>query len=324
MSLWRESPNAWAQVAAASDAGPIRADILEKDYWATQVLRTLAEEFSDDFVFKGGTSLSKGYHCIKRFSEDIDILILNGDRTKGDTDRLMKAMALRVADQLKLEVDENGHHRGRGTHLSERLLFPRDVAVTTAILQPTVELEMGVRGSDLPPHAMCSIRPVIADLLEAAGAAINDFEDLKAFDVPVLHPGRTLVEKILMLHERVSTGAWLQGGRKNAPTQIGRHYHDIHMLLELAEVRVWLQVPDAFNVAVADHIDVCRDHFSTEMPPRPEGGYAMSDAFRRDFPEIGHLQRRYESAMGDLYIGNPPFPDWMAVIDTIEDAASLL
>ena len=50
----------------------------EKDYWATEVLRSATAPLSgiDDLVFKGGTSFSKAYGIIKRFSEDIDVLVV--------------------------------------------------------------------------------------------------------------------------------------------------------------------------------------------------------------------------------------------------------
>lgn len=52
------------------------ADFVEKDYWVTYVLYRLVKEGVDDFVFKGGTSLSKGWNLIDRFSEDIDLLFV--------------------------------------------------------------------------------------------------------------------------------------------------------------------------------------------------------------------------------------------------------
>ena len=53
----------------------------------------LGRDFRGDFIFKGGTSLSKGYRLVERFSEDIDVLVLPGERGGGATDKLMKAMA---------------------------------------------------------------------------------------------------------------------------------------------------------------------------------------------------------------------------------------
>ena len=80
MTNWRDRPDAWPTLTVAAGQSGIRADILEKDYWVTQVLRTIAQHAPDDSVFKDGSSLTKGYRCIQRFSEGIDVLILKGYR----------------------------------------------------------------------------------------------------------------------------------------------------------------------------------------------------------------------------------------------------
>ena len=61
---------------AAAERLSISPTAVEKDYWVSEVLRVLSRDFAGDFVFKGGTSLSKGYRLVERFSEDIDILAL--------------------------------------------------------------------------------------------------------------------------------------------------------------------------------------------------------------------------------------------------------
>ena len=71
MARFRDS----AEFAPTIDAAAARLGIspaaVEKDYWVSEALRALASGYGDDFVFKGGTSLSKGYRIIERFSEDI-------------------------------------------------------------------------------------------------------------------------------------------------------------------------------------------------------------------------------------------------------------
>lgn len=64
-------------VGEATGAG---AAIVEKDYWVTEALRLIAASFGAGVVFKGGTSLSKAWDLIQRFSEDIDLLV----RSEGD------------------------------------------------------------------------------------------------------------------------------------------------------------------------------------------------------------------------------------------------
>ena len=64
-----------ALIAAASEATGLPLEFVEKDYWVTEVLRAVSAPVRDGHVvFKGGTSLSKAYGLIRRFSEDVDIL----------------------------------------------------------------------------------------------------------------------------------------------------------------------------------------------------------------------------------------------------------
>jgi predicted nucleotidyltransferase component of viral defense system len=53
----------------------LRPGVIEKDYYVTEALRILANVAGDKIIFKGGTSLSKGWNLIQRFSEDIDIFL---------------------------------------------------------------------------------------------------------------------------------------------------------------------------------------------------------------------------------------------------------
>jgi hypothetical protein len=310
-------------MSAAAPGANIRADILEKDYWYTQVLRTASASHPTDFVFKGGTSLSKAYRCTQRFSEDIDVLILRRELGGGARDKLMKKIADRAVEELELTVDPSKHSHGRGEHLTEALRYPQQVA-RAAILSPDVLLEMGIRGSDEPPHMVLPIEPLITGLLREVNFEVDEYEDLVPFMVPVLHPGRTLVEKVMMLHTKVTIGTWSTGGALNDPSRIGRHYHDIHRLLELPSVLAWLENREEFLAAVADHEVINRDWFNLDVPPRPAGGYAMSDAFRQDFADNDRLGFFYESAMNDLFIGTGTPPPWADVMTTLQGAAELL
>ena len=323
MTLWRNRSDAWATMSAAAPRANIRADILEKDYWNSQVLRTASTLHPTDFVFKGGTSLSKAYKCTQRFSEDIDVLILRRELGSGARDKLMKRIADEAIDVLELTVDPTKHSHGRGEHLTEALGYPRKVT-GGAILSPDVLLEMGIRGSDEPPHLTLPIEPLITGLLREANFDVDEYEDLAPFIVPVLHPGRTLVEKVMMLHAKVTSGTWSGGGALKDPSRIGRHYHDIHRLLELASVREWLENREEFLAAVADHEVINHQCYKIEVSPRPAGGYAMSDAFRPDFVDNNRLGFFYEGAMNDLFIGPGTPPPWADVMTTLERAAELL
>lgn len=64
---------------------------IEKDYWVTYILKKLSSSsFKNDVVFKGGTSLSKGYNAINRFSEDIDLQLINSSLGDNQKKKLLK------------------------------------------------------------------------------------------------------------------------------------------------------------------------------------------------------------------------------------------
>src|SRR3990170_4305956 len=86
------------------------AALVEKDYWVTEGLRATADAFFDGVVFKGGTSLSKAWGLIKRFSEDIDLLIRSDGELKsgGARDRYMKDIEAAVSEVDGLEPAGDG------------------------------------------------------------------------------------------------------------------------------------------------------------------------------------------------------------------------
>lgn len=92
----------FALVARTADALRLPPECVEKDYWITELLRSVASPIEHGYVvFKGGTSLSKGYDLIERFSEDVDILMVvtrKRDRGfgKGGSDRVLKDLCSRT------------------------------------------------------------------------------------------------------------------------------------------------------------------------------------------------------------------------------------
>src|SRR6266540_4838723 len=95
----RENPeDLFALVGRASEGLGLPVEFVEKDFWITELLRSVARPVDDAFVvFKGGTSLSKAFGLIERFSEDVDILLVVTrafDKTfgKGSVDKIVKSI----------------------------------------------------------------------------------------------------------------------------------------------------------------------------------------------------------------------------------------
>jgi hypothetical protein len=73
--LFERSDFAELITATGDEAGIGNPGIVEKDYFVTEALRLIARDFGEVVIFKGGTSLSKGWKLINRFSEDIDLYV---------------------------------------------------------------------------------------------------------------------------------------------------------------------------------------------------------------------------------------------------------
>lgn len=81
MNLHTESESFQELIELAADHFGYERSHVEKDYWVTKTLNGIAaSEFANKVYFKGGTSLSKGYDLIERFSEDLDLFVFSGSR----------------------------------------------------------------------------------------------------------------------------------------------------------------------------------------------------------------------------------------------------
>jgi hypothetical protein len=313
VTLFRDSaPLDDSADAAAALVGDVDAETLIKDYWVTQALHVLADEYGGFFAFKGGTSLTKALKCVDRFSEDIDILITD----KPDDmsfDRLMKVMAASVSDLTGLPGERVG-----GTTNEWRSVEFTYSTRHEFVLRPAILLEMGVRGKDDPEHIVREVAPLLADV-KSEGFEPSAYSDLEAFAIDVLHPARTLWEKVVLLHRDVTTGEW----KNQDPSRFARHYGDVGALLALTDVRELLD-----DAGVRSHIDqdvreVSARWFGGEPPPAPEGGYARSEAFVLSDEFGEYLEKQFADAVATLWAPiNRPSLD--QVLRTVKDSAAIL
>lgn len=88
----------------AANSLRIRPEFIEKDYWITRALQRMSRNANaDKVVFKGGISLSKAYRLTKRFSEDIDIAVIDADSFSGNQ---LKIFIKRLAKNMSADLDE--------------------------------------------------------------------------------------------------------------------------------------------------------------------------------------------------------------------------
>ena len=321
MPRFRDTNEFGPTVDVVAERLGISATAVEKDYWVSEVLRILARDFADDLVFKGGTSLSKGYRIIERFSGDVDILVLPGERGIGTTAKLMKQMASVVAAGIGGEASSVGGSE-KGRHRSYEISYPatRD---STALIRTSVLLEMGIRGGD-QPHGTVAISCLLGDALEAAGTDLSEFEDLEPHETAVLHPGRTLLEKLVLIHTDASK---LDADASLRPNpRIGRHFYDVYQLLGDDHVRAFLAERTEIEVVLNNIAAITRRYFSGggEIELRPSQGFAASPAFDPASGASVRLRGTYGATMSDLYFGTNPLPTWDEICRRVDELRELL
>jgi Nucleotidyl transferase AbiEii toxin, Type IV TA system len=321
MPLIREQDDLTALVAAAAELLGLPAGVVEKDYWVTQALRALQAEYADEFIFKGGTSLSKAYGLIERFSEDIDILVRKRDEANSARYRRIDAMTATAAgavgdpgEREKQSAERSGLHRTELLHYGSRSDRP-------ALMLSAIRLDIGIIGG-IEPHGQRPIATLLGDVLQQErDIDPGAFDDLARFEVPVLHPGRTLVEKLLLAH----TAATRCSAQRELldELRVGRHYYDIHCLLGHEESRLLLADRATFRQVLADAVRISTEHFDG-VEQRPEEGFAASLAFCAAGELRDRLERHYEETMEVFYFGQQPHPPFASVCGRVAESAELL
>lgn len=177
-----------------------RQFFLEKDYWITMMLKQLAgSEFSDKVVFKGGTSLSKGYGLIERISEDVDIAVDN-PHDLGDSKRKKMLKAVEKAVTFGLTPRPDRTVKKTGSRRSTLYDFP-SLMGHSADGSDADYLKLEVTAySVLYPSQIMQMESYIGRTLREEGKTdiIEEF-GLKPFGVRVLGLERTFAEKVMAL-----------------------------------------------------------------------------------------------------------------------------
>lgn len=214
---------------------------VEKDWWVVQTLDIIFRlDVAKYLLFKGGTSLSKAWHLINRFSEDID-LALNREYLGFDGGLISKSQVkkLRVAsfefvttlfyENLQKGFQEKGY---ANVNLSFENLGYRDQDPVSILIHypsvtnhstyvlPRVKVELGSRSLKIP-YSICSIQSFVGE----------EFENLSFSDLPIsipcVNPERTMLEKLFLLHEEFQ-----KPRDKIRINRLSRHLYDVAKIYE--------------------------------------------------------------------------------------------
>jgi len=318
-----------AYFTTTAERAGLSSVIIEKDYW---VCRTLYHLFSipdayDHLIFKGGTSLSKVYGLINRFSEDVDLAITRemfGFSGKNDPLNIEGKNARRRAveelgDQCSKYIQE--------TILPELINYYSDEIISpekkiyidpedkqtilfdyptglddkeySSYIKPTVKIEMGAR-SDHHPFELCDISTFVN---ESFPENINH-----KVNVRVLSAARTFWEKATILH------AEYHRPEPQTRERLSRHYYDLVMIARSTEGTKALD-----NIRLLEEVAKHKDAFYP-------AGWANYDQARAGtlklspHEDLEKILRKDYQAMTEMFFDDPPeFDVLLTEINSLEE-----
>lgn len=223
-----------AVLATAQHLG-IAPVFVEKDYWITRSLKLLAESDKDNrAIFKGGTSLSKAHSTGSRFSEDIDVAIidsasLNGNQRKTLIKRLAKSMTSGLKEISYPGITSKGSSYYKAIYGYDRLTELNDAALGQKIPVKVGQIMVEINSFSNPyPFKECIINNFIRTFLQDSNNQdiIRQY-GMDAFSMRVLDMKQTATEKIVSLI-RFS----LSSDYESELSKKIRHFYDLYFLME--------------------------------------------------------------------------------------------
>jgi hypothetical protein len=316
---------------------------IEKDFWVCFVLDLLFNDKADGeprLLFKGGTSLSKAYDLISRFSEDIDITIYREDIGHPDdiatlqswggnklnrylkdikascSTYILSNLKERLSLQIQNELNEAGilmpalrvvidvTDKDQQTLLVE---YPSlEASGKDDYIESKVKIEAGAK-SALDPSRLITINPYVAQ--EFIGG------DLSVPNVNCIAPERTFWDKVVIAHG-LRARFEARGNLKNDGNRISRHYYDLHMLLNNA---VGQNAIKDINLGkeCALHASIFFFDKDSKQSVAAEGSFLIYPSDEM----IPALRRDYEQMSTMIFGQTPTFDE---ILKTIQSASAQL
>jgi len=280
----------------------VQAALVEKDYWIMHVLYGLKKQ-GFDFELKGGTSLSKGYGIIDRFSEDIDIHIKppadlhveeNPSKIKDQHIQSRKDFYDWLANHIKIEgiadiardpaFDDERYYRSGGIRLHyENKTMP------VAGIKEGILLEAGF--DTVAPNNLVTISSWAFE--RALQSGIPNLTDNRAYEITCYHPGYTFVEKLQTIATKFRQE---QADGIDRPNYM-RQYYDVYCLLARQEVLEFIETSEYHA------------HKKARFPKQDyEIAVAVNEAFLLTNTELrAKFNQRYIDTSALYYKGQPDF-----------------
>ena len=202
----------------------VKAEIVEKDYFVTLFLKRIAAVMPD-IVFKGGTSLSKCYHIIKRFSEDIDLNLQSEIKPPERKRRQLKANIIQIINDLEFELTNPDAVKSRRDY--NRYIIDYPSSLSAAYLKEQLIVETAIYQRAYPTKVMSADSLIYQYLHENGYGDFIKQYDLEPFTLNVQTAERTMIDKMYALADYYLL---------NTTTEHSRNIYDIYKLSEIVTV----------------------------------------------------------------------------------------
>ena len=208
-------------VSLAADHYGVQDYQVEKDYFVSVLLKELSEGSDVQLVFKGGTSLSKCYKVINRFSEDIDLALMTSESEVSIRDRRnMKDFILSKISNIKMEVMNRDEIRTRRDFNSYKIKFEKFFDYDADVFSHIV-IETIVVYRPYPTTTVYVNNFITNYLIEMDRSDIIDRFDLQPFKMLTQSIDRTFIDKLFAICDYHIHGKY---------ERYSRHLYDLHMI----------------------------------------------------------------------------------------------
>ena len=269
-------------IVGAANELAIPTNVIEKDYYVTITLKALAEK-TKDLVFKGGTSLTKCYQLLDRFSEDIDLSYTAESGIPGESrKKLLKKNIVSTMEEFGFQINNLDSTRSRRNYNCYRASYP-SVYEQNSILKPELVIETYVAMLPFPTTNRKVDNYIYRFLNKINRLDLVETYDLMPFEITTQTVERTLVDKVFAvcdyhMQEKIDRHS--------------RHLYDIHKIVEKIGIsgEVKKLIPEVR--AIRSQIIVC---------PSAKAGICVEDVLR-EIIESQVYKKDYEDiTMGLLF-----------------------
>lgn len=291
-------------VTVVSEERQIPEEQVEKDYFVSLLLQKIVNR-APDIVFKGGTSLSKCFKLINRFSEDIDLNFKDNSIPTSGERKNLKQNIIDAIEDAQLELLNPDGIRSKRIHNIYEVKFPNQIE-HTGIMKEYLMVETFIALKSFPCEKHTVSNYILNYLMEIEETQIIEKYELQAFEISVQKLERTFIDKIFAVLDYVET---------SNIDRNSRHLYDLHM--------IWIELKPTLicNTQMFTHLFRA---VATERSKKPERNISAT----KDYQILDKLneiinkevyKEDYENITVQLMYKTTDILEYDEVISTLKD-----